>query len=134
MIARHEIDRFGIDLAQAHFWSGKIGHDGHAPPRFLSSLTNATNDLGVSWEITVRKIQPRNIESCLDQPRQHLGRFRGRTDRGDDLGFVSGQSCVHDANTNDIGCDFIVTVECSKRVRSNREWNARKEIFLRAQH
>ena len=55
-------------------------------------------DFRVFGKVAVREIQPRDIQPRANEPLEHLRRFRRRADGGDDLGFVSRERRVHDAN------------------------------------
>src|SRR4029453_9286303 len=79
--------------------SRQIGHDGYAPTGFCRHLSDAPDDFPVTLEVAVRKIQPRAVQSRTDETLQHLRRFRGRPEGGNNLGLVRRQGCrVHDAN------------------------------------
>jgi hypothetical protein len=88
------VDRLGLDLADAHLWAGQVGHDDHAPPGGALGGADAGDALGVAREVTVREVKPRDVHPRADEALQHLRRFRGRPDGGDDFGFVVGKRHV----------------------------------------
>ena len=98
LVARAKLNRLRIDLPEAHFRSWQIRHDRHASSCLALRFANASDDFAVLREVAVRKVQPRHVEAGADEARQHLGRFRGRPDGGDDLGLVRGKSCRHATN------------------------------------
>jgi hypothetical protein len=79
-----------LDLADAHLGAGQVGHDGDAFGGGLLGGTDAGNALGMTAEISVRKVEPGDVEAGADEALEHLRRFRGGSDGGDDLGLVSG--------------------------------------------
>jgi hypothetical protein len=84
-------DRFRVDRAEPHFGTRQVGHDGDTLAGGPGRLADAGDALGMTGKIAVRKIQSRNVESGADQPIEHFGRLRRRSDRRDDLGLVVGK-------------------------------------------
>ena len=89
-----KLDRLRLDLAEAHLGAGQVGHDGDAPAGGLLRGADAGDALGVAGEVAVREVEPRDVQPGADEALQHLRRFRGRADGGDDLGLVVWQQHV----------------------------------------
>ena len=90
-VAGAQLDRLRLDLADAHLGAGQVGHDGDAPAGGLLRGADAGDALGVAGEVAVREVEPRDVQPRADEALQHLRRFRGRADGGDDLGLVGGK-------------------------------------------
>jgi hypothetical protein len=67
------LNRFRIDFSQPQFRARKICHDRDALAGFPRCVTDALNDFRVFRRVAVGKIQPRNIQSGANEPRQRLG-------------------------------------------------------------
>ena len=87
-VAGAQLDRLRLDLADAHLGAGQVGHDGDALPGGALGGADARDALGVAGEVAVREVEPRDVQPGADEAFQHLRRFRGRPDGGDDLGLV----------------------------------------------
>ena len=94
------MDRLGLDLPDAHLRPGKIGHDRHAAAGGFCRRTDARDAFAVPGEVTVREIEPRDIQARPDEPLQHFRGIGSGADGRDDFGFVSWQ--VHEFNCS--GC------------------------------
>ena len=82
-----QLDRLGVDPAQAHLGPGQIGHDRHAQARGPLDGAEAGDAFAVAGEIAVGEIEPRDVQPGADQPREHFRGFGGRSDGRDDLGL-----------------------------------------------
>ena len=90
-VAGPELDRLGLDRADAHLRPRQVGHDGHAAPGGRLCGADARDAAGVIRERPVREVQPRDIHSRADQALEHVGRIGRRADGGDDSGLVRRQ-------------------------------------------
>src|SRR5690349_20586084 len=96
MLAGAKMNWLRIDLPKAHLWSRQICHDCEPLAGAFRGRAETLNNLGVIKKIAVGKIEPSDTDPGLDKPGQHLGRFRGRPDGGDNLGLVRPQRRLHD--------------------------------------
>jgi hypothetical protein len=53
MAAGHELDRLGLDLAEAHLRPGQIGHDSHPPAGGAFRVANTPNELRMMRKLAV---------------------------------------------------------------------------------
>src|SRR5215831_19548538 len=72
LLARLQVNRFWFDVADPHLWPRKVGHDGHAAADGLCRQADALDALGVTGEIAVREVQPRDIQARADETSQHF--------------------------------------------------------------
>jgi hypothetical protein len=91
VLARKQLDRLRFDFADTHLGTRQVGHDDDVPSGGLFCRADARDALGVAVEVPVREVEPRDIQPRANEAFEHLRRFRGRSDRGDDLGLVVGQ-------------------------------------------
>jgi len=89
-VARAQKDRLRGDSTQSHLGSGQVGHYRHATACRRFRRADPVDARSVGGKITVRKIQPGHVQSSAHEPLQHFGRIAGRTNGGDNSGFMIG--------------------------------------------
>jgi hypothetical protein len=93
LVAHPQLYRLRIDFAQPHFWPGQIGHNRDHSAHFLGNRSDASDDLAMTAEISMRKVQPGDVESGPNQTLEHFGRVRCRADGGDNFRLVIAEHC-----------------------------------------
>src|SRR5215471_13134440 len=66
-----QLNRLWFDVADPHLRSWEVGHDGHAAADGLCRRADALDALGMTREIAVREVQPRDIQTRADEALQH---------------------------------------------------------------
>jgi hypothetical protein len=79
------VDRPAIEAAQADLRPLKVLEDADVNAQFVGHLADGGDPGGVVGVVAVGEVQPEGGGARLDQAAQHLGRFGGGADRGDDL-------------------------------------------------
>jgi hypothetical protein len=97
LVAHSQLYRLRVDFAQPHFWPWQIGHNRDHSAHFLGNRPDASDDLAVMTEISMRKVQPGDVESSPNQALDHFGRVRCRADGGDNFRLVIAEHrhCLH---------------------------------------
>src|SRR5215468_3653772 len=70
--SRLQLNRLWCDVADPHLRSWKVGHDGDAAADGLCRGSDALDALGMTCEIAVREVQPRNTQPRADETLQCL--------------------------------------------------------------
>jgi len=86
LVAYSQLYRLRVDFAQPHFWPRQIGHNRDHSAHFLGNRPDAIDDLAMMAEISMRKVQPGDVESGPNQTLEHFGRCRA--DGGDNFRLV----------------------------------------------
>ncbi len=73
VLARVQLDRLGLDLAEAHLGARQVGHDGHAPAHGPFRGPQARDALAMAGQVAMREVQTRHVQSRADEALQHLG-------------------------------------------------------------
>src|SRR5436190_22203568 len=98
MFAWVKMDRLRLDFPKPHLRPREVRHDRDALPRRARRFADATHDFRMTRKVAVREIEPRDVHTGTDEPHEHLGRFRRRSDGRNDLRLVIGEGFAHDAN------------------------------------
>ena len=74
-VAGAQLDRLRLDLADSHLGAGQVGHDGDAYACGELGDADARDAFGVTVEVAVREVQPRDVQPRSNEAFQHLWRF-----------------------------------------------------------
>ena len=85
-VTRVQVDLAVGKLADTDFRALQVGQHAHVGTDAHGHLAHQTNRLGVLFGRTMGKVDPDDVDPCLEQPGQHLGRIGCRSKRGNDLG------------------------------------------------